>query len=625
MKGHRRIFVSAAIILGSLLSAQPWLQNDTVFNSSGVPSLPFSQPRFADLDGDGDPDLILGSIDQAPVYLENTGTPTQPIFSPGAAIFSGISPLDAEVGVCGDLDQDGDLDLVTGGYTGLHFYLNTGNVTTPAFSEVPGYFSGLNAGSCPVPDLADVDSDGDLDLVVGISEGGSAKLYFNQGSPTSAQFSENDLLIIGDVGLYAYPVFCDLDNDNDQDLLVGRDLHGFVYYENMGNSATPDWQVNTTVFTGLGADTYWNSPDLADLNGNGTFDLIYGTASGPLHYYQNSGTPASPLWQVNTTLFGGVLDVGGASNPFFFDFDVDGDLDLISGSQLGDIKYYHNTGTASAPAWEDHSDIFVSIDHSIYSAATVGDVNADGHPDLIVGDLSGQLFYHRNTGHGFIWETAALSFVNLGGWSAPRLVDMDNDGDLDIVAGNEAGNLFYFENAGSPSIPDWIAVPGFFGGIDVGSNCVPAMVDLDFDGDWDLLTGDLWGEVQYFENQNGPWVENPAPVAGLSGGQNTTPACADLDGDGDPDLCLGNYSGTFNYFENQQDFNFIAQTVIPSFNFQLGNYPNPFNPQTTISFRLPENCSHAELLIYNSRGQLVLSRQINLSTPEPMNSSTPEP
>ena len=44
------------------------------------------------------------------------------------------------------------------------------------------------------------------------------------------------------------------------------------------------------------------------------------------------------------------VDVGGASTPFLFDFDDDGDLDLVSGSQMGDIKYYQNVGSASAPA-----------------------------------------------------------------------------------------------------------------------------------------------------------------------------------------------------------------------------------------------------------------------------------
>ena len=104
-------------------------------------------------------------------------------------------------------------------------------------------------------------------------------------------------------------------------------------------------------FDGSETSTYWNSPCLVDLNGDGRPDLIYGTSAGPLQYYVNGGPPADPVWTANTSLFGGVLDVGAASSPFFFDFDADGDLDLVSGSQLGDIKYYENVGTNAAPAW----------------------------------------------------------------------------------------------------------------------------------------------------------------------------------------------------------------------------------------------------------------------------------
>jgi len=89
----------------------------------------------------------------------------------------------------------------------------------------------LNAGQNPVPDLADVDDDNDLDMVVGFSEDGGVKIYLNTGTPESAQFSESNIIIIGDVGLYAYPVFCDLDDDGDQDIVVGRDVYGFIYYQ----------------------------------------------------------------------------------------------------------------------------------------------------------------------------------------------------------------------------------------------------------------------------------------------------------------------------------------------------------------------------------------------------------
>ena len=616
MKRNYIISFLQGILMLSSLSAQPWQQNDTIFNTSGVPSLAFSQPRFADLDGDGDPDMILGNSNDAPFYVENTGTATNPSFAEGEDFFSGISSLDAEMGVCVDLDNDGDLDFITGGFTSLNYFANIGTTTAPEFQQIENFFSGLNAGQNPVPDLADVDDDGDLDMVVGFSENGAVKIYLNIGTVTSAQFSESNVIEIGDVGLYAYPNFCDLDADGDQDIVVGRDNYGFIYYQNNGTPQSGLWEVNAAVFTGLGNETYWNSPDLVDLNGNGTFDLIFGQAAGPLYYYVNMGTPNSPSWQQNTTLFGGIIDVGGASNPVFFDFDGDGDLDLISGSQLGNIKYYQNVGTSYAPAWLEDSSYFASIDHSIYSAVAIGDVNDDGLPDAIVGDLNGHFFFHQNTGSGFFWDMETLASVNLGGWSAPRLVDMDEDGDLDIVAGNEAGNLFYFENQGTPSIPFWVEIAEFFNGIDVGSNCVPTIGDLNLNNSLDLLTGDLWSEVQFFENIEGTWQENPEYVSGITGAQNTTPALVDLDNDGDLDLALGNYNGTFNYYEN---LHFIVDNdpdLLQIPDFKLSNYPNPFNPSTTISFQLntslrqgyagqAETTENPELVIFNLKGQKI--------------------
>ena len=606
MKIIIRLSLLAGFFISSALAAQPWQQNDAIFNSSGVPSLPFSQPRFADLDGDGDMDMILGSINDAPFYVENIGTATSPSFAEGDDIFAGISSLDAEMAVCADLDNDGDLDLISGGFSGLNYFENTGTVASPSFQIVSSFFAGLSAGLNPVPDLADVDADNDLDLVVGFSESGSVKIYLNTGTVSAAQFSEDDVIEIGDVGLYAYPHFCDLDADNDQDIVVGRDAYGFVYYQNIGTPQSGLWEVNAAVFAGMGEDTYWNSPGLTDLNGDGTIDLVFGTAAGPLHYYENNGTVSMPFWQENTTLFGGVIDVGGASNPFFYDFDDDNDLDMVCGSQMGDIKYYQNVGTAFAPAWLEDSSYFASIDHSIYSAITLGDVDDDGLPDAIVGDLNGNFYFHRNTGSGFFYDTEVLASVALGGWSTPRLVDMDYDDDLDIIAGNESGNLFYFENQGTISVPNWVEVTGFFGNIDVGTNCVPTVGDLDLNNIQDVITGNMWGDVQFFMYNEGTWMENLTPVAGISGGQNATPALADLDNDGDLDLALGDYDGTFSYYENLHFAVGSDPELPPIPDFKLSNYPNPFNPETTISFSInTENTGTSTLVIYNVKGQSV--------------------
>jgi hypothetical protein len=599
--------LTLVLLLGPIASpvrAQNWRQDDQVFNPSGIPSLLFSQPRFADLDADGDLDLMLGSSENTLLYYRNIGTPTNPAFSAGPDIFAPVGELDAEVGVCIDLDGDGDLDLVTGGFSGLKLFENAGDAISPVFVEVAGFFSGLATGSNPVPALADLDGDQDFDLVVGLSESGVLKYYPNTGTPAAAGFAESQASSWFDIGLYAYPWFVDLDNDLDFDLASGRDAHDFVYYRNDGTPSAWNWVPDATVFAGLGGSTYWNSPCLVDLNGNGLADLIFGTSAGPLQYFVNGGPPTNPVWTANTSLFGGVLDVGAASSPFFFDFDADGDLDLVSGSQLGDIKYYENIGTAAAPAWRAAHGYFAAIDHSIYSAIALGELDGDDLPDAVVGDLSGALFYHHNNGSGFDYDAGVFAGINLGGWSVPRLVDMEGDGDLDLVAGNEAGQLRYFRNVGAGSMA-WQEVTGFFGTIDIGSNCSPTLGDYDRDGDIDLLTGDLSHELQFFRHVGAGWQEDPSVVAGLTVGQNAAPAFADLDGDGDLDLAVGNYSGTFNYFENIGPATSApGDGACDTRPIRLQASPNPFRSSVTLTFSLPEPAL-VELSIFDATGRRI--------------------
>ena len=598
------------LLLGLIISCfaiangQPWQQNDAIFNPSGIPGPPFSQPRFGDLDADGDFDMIIGALQGLPYYLKNTGSATEPHFEQGEDIFIDIYELDAEMGVFFDIDDDSDLDFISGGYTGLHLFLNTGTIYLPTFEKVENFFAGLDVGSNPVPAFADLDNDGDAEMVVGLSESGIVKIYTNTGSPAAAVFSESDVYEVGDVGLYAYPTFCDIDHDGDQDLLVGRDGHGFICYENTGSITSAEWQVNTTWFEGLGFDSYWNSPALVDLNGDSKFDLIHGTDSGPISYFENTGTTSVPEWQENTSLFGGIINVGGASNPCFYDYDKDGDQDMFSGSTMGDIKYYRNTGSDQFPVWEEHSEAFATLKHSIYSAVAIGDVNGDGRADAIVGDLSGKLYYHKNTGMGFTLMNEYLTDIALGGWSAPRLVDFDADGDLDIIAGNEDGVLNYIENQGTALNPVWVLIPGYFAGLNPGSSCIPAIIDLDFDGDLDILCGNLWSELTYYENVEGQWIENPAVFFGVIGHQNTAPAFADLDGDGDPDLILGQYDGILNYYENRlMNVGTSWQAARETFTI----YPNPMGDISTLEFYLDVPASVCIQVIDNT-GKLVMSR-----------------
>jgi hypothetical protein len=678
------------------LSAQPWEMDNLIFNPTGIPSMTFSQVRFTDIDGDADYDLWLGNIARSPIFIENTGSSSTPTYAVGFDYLDNMSSLYAEMAVSVDLDGDGILDVVTGGYYGLSFW-KCNNPETGTYTLHPEVLEGLNTGSNPIPDLADIDGDGDFDLVVGFSESGAVKLYTNTGTVTQAIFSEANSTNLSDVGLYAYPVFCDFDSDGDQDILIGRDIHGFVYFQNNGSPGNPLWEENSALFAGLGTDSYWNSGDLADINGDGKLDLVYGTADGPLACYMNTGTAENPIWQENTSLFGGTIDVGGASSPFFLDFDGDGDMDLLTGTQMGYIKYYRNDGSIYYPLWQEDSGYFSGIDHSIYASVTAGDVNGDGLPELIVGDLSGDIFFYNNTGMALQYSPFAFPGMNFGGWSCPRLVDMDLDGDLDLVVGNEDGELAYLENGGDAQNPSWEEVNGFFGSIDVSSEASPTFADLDEDGDLDMVLGNGWGNVYCFLQENGSWIQNSNFLGDIVTDQNAAPALVDMDHDGDFDLVLGDYDGTFKFFRNlkysadtlnpplnissdfdlptehhlvywdnpaegstspfvqfnvyltmnlnpellgsttenmwdmgQLDYGFdyfisvkaeyiagesepaetwislIANEDLVQSPVKLLNYPNPFNPETTISFTL-EDPSESKLEIFNLKGQHIRS------------------
>ncbi|MBW4616079.1 MAG: tandem-95 repeat protein [Desmonostoc vinosum HA7617-LM4] len=138
-------------------------------------------PTLADIDGDGDLDAIVGNNDGNPVFYRNTGTATAPVFSQEAGNFGLTDVGYSAAPTFADIDGDGDLDAIVGNFDGnTVFYRNTGTVTAPVFSQEAGNFGLTDVGYSAAPTFADIDGDGDLDAFVGNNDG---NILFFENTP----------------------------------------------------------------------------------------------------------------------------------------------------------------------------------------------------------------------------------------------------------------------------------------------------------------------------------------------------------------------------------------------------------------------------------------------------------
>jgi hypothetical protein len=430
-------------------------------------------PSFADLDGDGDLDAVVGEFYGTLHYFENTGTATAPAFTEitGAANpFNGVDVGFDSRPSFADLDGDGDLDAVVGeNYGFLRYFENSGSAIAPAFTEItgaPNPFDTVDVGDFSKPSFADLDGDGDLDAVVGEREG-TLRSFENttphQPAPDFAEQTGAANPFNGiDVGNFSTPVFADLDGDGDLDALVGENGGTLRYFENTGSAIAPAFTARTGAANPFdGVDVAFNSsPSFADLDGDGDLDAVIGAQDGTLHYFQNTGSAIVPAFTEQTGAANpfSFVDLGTRSTPSFVDLDGDGDLDAVVGEEYGTLHYFQNTGSAVAPAFTEltgAANPFDGVDVGFNARPSFADLDGDGDLDAIVGSY-GSLRYFENTGSAiapaFSERTGAanpLDGVVVDLLSKPSFADLDGDGDLDLVVGEWFGALHYFKNTGA--------------------------------------------------------------------------------------------------------------------------------------------------------------------------------
>ncbi|TND03502.1 MAG: FG-GAP repeat-containing protein [Bacteroidetes bacterium] len=267
-----------------------------------------------------------------------------------------------------DNDGDKDLFVGNYGYynSGLYhskiaLYKNTGNASNPAFTLQTTDFAGIFASGSGLLNIAitfgDLDGDGDKDMLIGDYNG---KLHYYQkqaGNPDNFILAQANYQGI-DIGSFANPQLIDVDRDGKLDLLIGRQ-NGFVsYYNNIGTSSSPNFALTTQTFGGIDVrapfySTGYSAPFMYDEGGS--YKMIVGSESGYLWKFDNiDGNLAGTFNLVDSTYLG--LREGSRTYLNGGDLNNDGLMDLALGNYSGGVSLFYgdnNVSTGSLVAADD--------------------------------------------------------------------------------------------------------------------------------------------------------------------------------------------------------------------------------------------------------------------------------
>lgn len=270
-----RCLVSVSLLFPLAASAQDLFEPPVRLKADGKvidtgPAWGHSSPCFEDLDGDGLRDLLLGDFGGSFEIFRNVGTAEEPEFRSDGLLHAGGEPAKVRIYCCiggqprfCDLDGDGLRDMISNSYDPGHCYFFRGlpNHQFASMEEVVDR-AGVPVRTYPVQTQnyqsfgsfftpVDWDADGDVDLLIGCFQG-ELMVRINEGDAKNYKFAaENQTVRIGGEPLKVKAHFCpdvaDWDGDGTWDIIAGSDDGSVTWFRNIGSEGEPAFEAGVVL------------------------------------------------------------------------------------------------------------------------------------------------------------------------------------------------------------------------------------------------------------------------------------------------------------------------------------------------------------------------------------------
>lgn len=384
------------------------------------------------------------------------------------------------------------------------------------------------------------------------------------------------------------------------------DINGNGYQEivaatDAGTVYVIDRQGNTILSYATGNQIKGN-PMIADLDGNGSKEIIVMTFAPAANLYviDANGLDWGSFPLALTT--GGILSSGAIA-----DLDGDGHQEIISVSVTGNVSAISSNTAANLDGWP------VSIGMNAFHGPTVSNIDDDPEPEVLAVTANGIVYAINHDGFTLFTRPTGETIK-----SGIVTGDLDNNGSIETIFTGTLGSVYILNNQGAD-------FTGFPVTMNAGIDATPILADMDNNGTLEIIFGDNSGYLHSLTINGDESVNFPVS---LGSSLKVCAAIGDLDADGDAEIVLPNQSSYFaidykngvpisnsswSCFKrnNQRTGNALDATTssddswVPDLPTSLGNnYPNPFNPETRISFTVSHQ-QHIDLSIYNVKGQLL--------------------